>query len=39
VSVTGSARGPLEGYPRNLKRCVQNLLENAVRYGKRAMMR
>jgi signal transduction histidine kinase len=38
VSVTGSARGPLEGYPRNLKRCVQNLLENAVRYGKRAMV-
>jgi signal transduction histidine kinase len=33
VSVTGSAVKPIDGYPRNLKRCLQNLVENAVRYG------
>ncbi|KAF1032315.1 MAG: Osmolarity sensor protein EnvZ [Pseudomonas sp.] len=33
VTVEGRARQPLPGYARSLKRCVQNLLENAVRYG------
>jgi signal transduction histidine kinase len=35
VSIHGRAR-PLLGYPRSLKRCLQNLIENAIRYGKRA---
>ncbi|APR39676.1 ATP-binding protein [Paraburkholderia sp. SOS3] len=33
VSVTGCAGRPVPGYPRNLKRCLQNLLDNAIRYG------
>ncbi|KAF1010992.1 MAG: Osmolarity sensor protein EnvZ [Pseudomonas fluorescens] len=33
VTLEGRARQPLPGYARSLKRCVQNLLENAVRYG------
>jgi signal transduction histidine kinase len=33
VSVEGEADHPLSGYPRNLKRCLQNLLDNAIRYG------
>jgi signal transduction histidine kinase len=33
VSVEGRADRPLSGYPRNLKRCLQNLLDNAIRYG------
>jgi len=32
VSVQGSA-APLPGYARSLRRCLQNLIENAVRYG------
>ncbi|CAB3750001.1 ATP-binding protein [Paraburkholderia humisilvae] len=36
VSVTGSAGQPVPGYPRNLKRCLQNLLDNAIRYGESA---
>jgi signal transduction histidine kinase len=33
VSVAGRAGRPVPGYPRNLRRCLQNLLDNAVRYG------
>ena len=33
VRIEGRAKQPLPGYARSLKRCVQNLLENAVRYG------
>ncbi|MBN3759455.1 ATP-binding protein [Burkholderia sp. Ac-20365] len=33
VSVDGRAVRPVAGYPRNLKRCLQNLLDNAIRYG------
>ncbi|WP_246641902.1 ATP-binding protein [Paraburkholderia edwinii] len=36
VSIAGRAGRPVPGYPRNLKRCLQNLLDNAVRYGERA---
>lgn len=33
VTVDGRAARPVAGYPRNLKRCLQNLLDNAIRYG------
>jgi signal transduction histidine kinase len=33
VTVDGKALRPFAGYPRNLKRCLQNLVDNAVRYG------
>jgi signal transduction histidine kinase len=36
VSISGRAGRPVSGYPRNLKRCLQNLLDNAIRYGERA---
>jgi signal transduction histidine kinase len=36
VSVEGRALSALSGYPRNLKRCLQNLLDNAIRYGESA---
>jgi signal transduction histidine kinase len=39
VSVEGRAGRPLPGYPRNLKRCLQNLLDNAIRYGESATVR
>lgn len=32
VSVTGQA-APLPGYARSLKRCLQNIIDNAIRYG------
>jgi signal transduction histidine kinase len=35
VSISGHA-APLQGYPRSLRRCLQNVVENAVRYGHRA---
>lgn len=31
--VTGQTRAPIAGYARNLKRCLQNLIDNANRYG------
>ena len=34
VSLSGHATRPLSGYARSLKRCVQNLLENALRYAR-----
>jgi signal transduction histidine kinase len=33
IPLSGSAHSPLPGYARSLKRCVQNLLENALRYA------
>lgn len=33
VEIEGSASRPFAGYPQSLKRCLQNLLDNAVRYG------
>ncbi|QEI08152.1 HAMP domain-containing protein [Pigmentiphaga aceris] len=38
VEVHGRANGPLPAYPRTLKRCLQNLLDNAIRYGGSASM-
>lgn len=35
VSLSGEAV-PIDGYAVSLKRCLQNLLENAIRYGKSA---
>jgi signal transduction histidine kinase len=36
VGIEGSARGPYRGHPQALKRCLGNLIENAVKYGKSA---
>lgn len=33
VTVEGKVLKPFPGYPRNLKRCLQNLVDNAIRYG------
>ncbi|MBN3753309.1 HAMP domain-containing protein [Paraburkholderia sp. Tr-20389] len=33
VTVEGSAARPVAGFPRNLKRCLQNLLDNAIFHG------
>lgn len=39
VTVVGDTPHPLPGYPRSLRRCLQNLLDNAVRYGGNARIR
>jgi signal transduction histidine kinase len=36
VSIIGTAVAPLPGYARGLKRCLSNLVENALLYGERA---
>ena len=36
VTVEGNARAAFPGRPQALKRCLANLLENAVKYGKSA---
>ncbi|MBI4294237.1 MAG: HAMP domain-containing protein [Betaproteobacteria bacterium] len=36
VSAQGSPRGPYSGHPQALRRCLNNLIENALRYGERA---
>jgi signal transduction histidine kinase len=36
VAIAGNARAPYPGRPQALKRCLANLLENAVKYGKSA---
>ena len=36
VTLSGSARAPFMGKPQALKRCLSNLLDNAVKYGERA---
>ncbi|OGA25973.1 MAG: hypothetical protein A3I02_11040 [Betaproteobacteria bacterium RIFCSPLOWO2_02_FULL_67_26] len=38
VTIAGSAKAPYPGRPQALKRCLANLLENAVKYGKSARM-
>jgi len=38
VQLGGEARQPLPARPSALKRCLTNLLENAVKYGERAMV-
>ncbi len=38
VSVRGSAHGALDAKPNALKRCLTNLLTNAVKYGERAVV-
>ncbi len=38
VQVTGSLNKPYNGKPIALKRCIENLVENAVSYGKRAQI-
>lgn len=39
VSVTGAARDTLNGDPKSLRRCLNNLIENGLRYGERADLR
>ena len=36
VEIAGSVARPLAAYPQALKRCIGNLLDNAVKYGQRA---
>jgi signal transduction histidine kinase len=36
VTVQGLARGPYNAHPRALRRCLDNLVDNALRYGRRA---
>jgi signal transduction histidine kinase len=36
VEIVGSVAQPLPAYPQALKRCIGNLLDNAVKYGQRA---
>lgn len=38
VSIEGRPSGPYPGRPQALKRCLANLLENAIKYGKIARM-
>jgi signal transduction histidine kinase len=38
VTVEGQAAAPLIARPQQIKRCIANLLENAVRYGGQAMI-
>ncbi|HEX6318869.1 MAG TPA: ATP-binding protein [Burkholderiales bacterium] len=38
VSIEGAASGPYVGRPQALKRCLGNLLDNAVKYGSSAIM-
>ena len=36
VTVSGATRGPVMGRAQALKRCLQNLIDNALAYGRRA---
>ena len=36
VEIEGTARVPYRGHPQTLKRCLGNLIDNAVKYGKSA---
>jgi signal transduction histidine kinase len=38
VGIEGHALQALGGYPRNLKRCLQNLVDNATRHGSEVMI-
>lgn len=39
VAIEGSATGTVSGVPQLLRRCLANLIDNAVLYGKRATIR
>lgn len=39
VSVEGTARGPVQAKARALKRCLTNLVDNALKFGNRAAIR
>jgi signal transduction histidine kinase len=39
VTLEGRARNPLDAKPRALKRCIMNLVDNALQFGQRAMIR
>jgi len=39
VEIEGRIAHPLDGRPLALRRCLTNLLDNAIRYGKRATLR
>jgi signal transduction histidine kinase len=36
VTISGTTRGPVKGRAQALKRCLQNLIDNALAYGRRA---
>jgi len=38
VRIEGNARAPFPGRPQAMKRCLANLIENAVKYGKSAVV-
>lgn len=38
VLIEGAARAPFNGNPQALKRCVGNLIDNAVKYGRSALL-
>lgn len=38
VAIEGAPRGPYVGRPQALKRCLGNLLDNALKYGKSALL-
>lgn len=39
VSIEGAAHSPYSGRPQALKRCLGNLIDNAIKYGKSATVR
>jgi signal transduction histidine kinase len=39
VTVEGAPRGAVYAHPEALRRCLDNLVENAIRYGERAHIR
>jgi signal transduction histidine kinase len=38
VTIEGTVREPFRGHAETLKRCIGNLMDNAVKYGKRATL-
>ena len=38
VEIEGAARAPYRGHPQTLKRCLGNLIDNAVKYGNSATL-
>ena len=36
TTIRGAPRGPYDAHPQALRRCLNNLIENALRYGERA---
>lgn len=36
ITVTGSAQAPIQAQPNALKRCLTNLIDNAIKFGNRA---